>query len=129
MWRPNWQGARKSREFPRRRDARSAVPEGADRERTDMTDVGLKRAEAPEQVGFSSARLERLASVVRQDVERRLIPGAVMLLARGGRVAFADSFGFQDREAGAPMGLDSIFRIASMTKPMSSVAAMMLSEE
>jgi len=94
-----------------------------------MTDLGLKRAEAPEQVGFSSARLERLASVVRQDVERKLIPGAVVLLARGGRVAFAEAFGFQDREAGTPMALNSIFRIASMTKPMTSVAAMMLSEE
>ena len=94
-----------------------------------MTDLGLKRAEAPEQVGFSSARLETLASVVRQDVERKLIPGAVVLLARGGRIGFAEAFGFQDREAGTPMALDSIFRIASMTKPMTSVAAMMLSEE
>ncbi|MGD9617353.1 MAG: serine hydrolase domain-containing protein [Alphaproteobacteria bacterium] len=94
-----------------------------------MADLGLKRAEAPEQVGFSSARLERLAAVVRHDVERRLIPGAVVLLARGGRVAFAETFGYQDRETGIPMALDSIFRIASMTKPMASVAAMMLSEE
>jgi CubicO group peptidase (beta-lactamase class C family) len=94
-----------------------------------MTNPGLPRAEAPEQVGFSSARLEVLASVVRRDVERKLIPGAVVLLARNGRVAFAEAFGFQDREAGTPMALDSIFRIASMTKPMSSVAAMMLSEE
>ncbi len=94
-----------------------------------MTDLGLPRVEAPEQVGFSSARLERLASVVRHDVERRLIPGAVVLLARGERVGFAEAFGFQDREAGTPMALDSIFRVASMTKPMTSVAAMMLSEE
>jgi CubicO group peptidase (beta-lactamase class C family) len=94
-----------------------------------MTDLGLPRAETPEEVGFSSARLETLASVVRRDVERRLIPGAVVLLARNGRVAFAESFGFQDREAGTPMAFDSIFRIASMTKPMTSVAAMMLSEE
>ncbi|MGE0258785.1 MAG: serine hydrolase domain-containing protein [Alphaproteobacteria bacterium] len=94
-----------------------------------MTDLGLPRAEVPEQVGFSSARLARLAAVVRQDVERKLIPGAVVLLARGGRVGYAEAFGFQDREAGTPMALDSIFRIASMTKPMTSVAAMMLSEE
>src|SRR6185369_16118885 len=80
-------------------------------------------------VGFSSARMERLASMVRQDVERKLIPGAVVLLARGGRVAFAEAFGFQDRESGTKMALDSIFRIASMTKPMTSVAAMMLAEE
>ncbi|HEX2151130.1 MAG TPA: serine hydrolase domain-containing protein, partial [Stellaceae bacterium] len=94
-----------------------------------MADLGLPRAEAPEQVGFSSARLERLAAVVRHDVERGLIPGAVVLLARGGRVGYADSFGFQDRETGTKMAIDSIFRVASMTKPMTSVAAMMLSEE
>jgi CubicO group peptidase (beta-lactamase class C family) len=94
-----------------------------------MMDLGLPRAEAPEQVGFSSARLETLAAVVRRDVERGLIPGAVVLLARGGRVGFAEAFGYQDREAGTPMALDSIFRVASMTKPMTSVAAMMLSEE
>jgi CubicO group peptidase (beta-lactamase class C family) len=94
-----------------------------------MADLGLPRAEAPEQVGFSSARLERLASIVRHDVERGLIPGAVVLLARGGRVGYADSFGFQDRKAGTKMAIDSIFRVASMTKPMTSVAAMMLSEE
>ncbi len=94
-----------------------------------MTELGLPRVETPEQVGFSSARLERLAAVVRRDVESGLIPGAVVLLARFGRVAFAETFGFQDREAGIPMASDSIFRIASMTKPMTSVAAMILSEE
>jgi CubicO group peptidase (beta-lactamase class C family) len=94
-----------------------------------MTNLGLPQAEAPEQVGFSAARLERLTTVVRRDVERRLIPGAVVLLARGGRVGYAEAFGFQDREAATPMALDSIFRVASMTKPMTSVAAMMLSEE
>src|SRR4051812_23876466 len=129
MWPPNWRGVRAFRGFPRKKRARSGAPESADREGVEMADLGLKRAEAPEQVGFSSARLERLAAVVRQDVERRLIPGAVVLLARGGQVAFAEAFGFQDREAGTPMALDSIFRIASMTKPMTSVAAMMLSEE
>ena len=63
------------------------------------------------------------------DVERRLIPGAVLAIARGGRVGYAEAVGYRDREAGAPMALDSIFRIASMTKPMVSVAAMMLAEE
>src|SRR3954451_21048180 len=129
MSRPNWEGARGLRGFPRRRRARSGAPESTEQKGVEMADLGLPRAEAPEQVGFSSARLERLADVVRQDVERRLIPGAVVLLARGGRVGYADSFGFQDRETGTPMALDSIFRIASMTKPMTSVAAMMLSEE
>src|SRR5438552_2220704 len=94
-----------------------------------MSEWGLPRAECPEQVGLSSARLERLAAVIHQDVEKKVIPGAVVLIARAGRVGYAEAFGFRDREAGAPMTADAIFRVASMTKPMTSVAAMMLAEE
>src|SRR5207302_11288522 len=94
-----------------------------------MPSLGLPRAECPEQVGLSAARLARAAQVIRQDVERRLIPGAVLTVARFGRVGYAEAFGYRDREAGAPMPLDAIFRVASMTKPIASVAAMMLSEE
>jgi CubicO group peptidase (beta-lactamase class C family) len=94
-----------------------------------MTALGLPRAECPEQIGLSSARLERLSSVVRQDVERGLIPGAVLTIARVGRVGYAEAFGWRDREAGAPMTAEAIFRVASMTKPITSVAAMMLAEE
>jgi CubicO group peptidase (beta-lactamase class C family) len=94
-----------------------------------MTALGLPRAECAEQVGLSSARLQRAAEVIRQDVERKLMPGAVLAIARGGRVGYAEAFGWRDREAEAPMGLDVIFRIASMTKPIVSVAAMMLAEE
>src|SRR6266699_3857318 len=94
-----------------------------------MTDWGSPRAESPEQIGLSSARLERLSAVIREDVERRLIPGAVLVIARSGRVGYAEAFGWRDREAEAPMNLDAIFRIASMTKPITSVAAMMLAEE
>src|SRR5205085_881632 len=94
-----------------------------------MSELGLPRAECPEQVGLSSARLARAGTVIRHDVERRLIPGAVLLIARGGRVGYAEAFGLRDREAGAPMTLDAIFRVASMTKPITSVAAMMLAEE
>ena len=94
-----------------------------------MSAWGLPRAESPEQIGLSSARLERAAQVIREDVERKLIPGAVLAIARGGRVGFAETFGWRDREAGAKMTADSIFRVASMTKPMTTVAAMMLAEE
>src|ERR1700731_1604875 len=94
-----------------------------------MSGLGLPRAEGPEQVGLSSARLERLAGVIRADVEGGLIPGAVLAIARAGRVGYAEAFGFRDREAGAPMTADAIFRVASMTKPITSVAAMMLAEE
>jgi CubicO group peptidase (beta-lactamase class C family) len=94
-----------------------------------MTGLGLPMAECPEQVGLSSPRLGRLAEVVGQDVERELIPGAVLAIARFGRIGYAEAFGFRDREAAAPMALDAIFRVASMTKPLTSVAAMMLAEE
>src|SRR5204863_1469125 len=89
----------------------------------------LPRAECPEQVGLSSARLERLSATIHADVARKLIPGAVLAIARGGRLAYAEAFGWRDREADAPMSADAIFRVASMTKPITSVAAMMLAEE
>jgi CubicO group peptidase (beta-lactamase class C family) len=94
-----------------------------------MSEFGLPWAESPEQVGLSSARLERLASAIHADVARKLIPGAVLAIARGGRLGYAEAFGWRDREAGAPMAADAIFRVASMTKPITSVAAMMLAEE
>jgi CubicO group peptidase (beta-lactamase class C family) len=94
-----------------------------------MTAQGLPRAESPEQMGLSSARLDRITASIRGDVEAGAIPGAVLTIARGGRVAYAEAIGYRDREAGAAMQLDSIFRIASMTKPLTSVSAMMLSEE
>src|SRR5216683_5128737 len=96
---------------------------------TKMIDLGLPRAEGPEQVGRSSARLDGLGSVIQEDVERKLSPGAVVVIARFGRVGYAEAFGWRDREAGAPMNVDAIFPIASMTKPITSVAAMMLAEE
>ncbi len=94
-----------------------------------MIALGLPRAERPEQVGLSSERLERISAVITADVERGAIPGAVLAIARSGRIGYAEAIGYRDREAGAPLQLDSIFRIASMTKPMTSVAAMMLGEE
>ena len=94
-----------------------------------MNALGLPWAECPEQVGLSSLRLQQAADVLRKDVESRKLPGAVLAIARGGRLGYAEAFGYRDREAGAAMTLDAIFRIASMTKPLTSVAAMMLSEE
>ena len=94
-----------------------------------MTGLGLPKADRPKEVGLSGKRLARLSATIRQDVERNMIPGAVVLIARGGLVAYAEAFGFRDRAAKAPMELDTIFRIASMTKPLTSVAAMILAEE
>ena len=94
-----------------------------------MTALGLPKADRPKEVGLSAKRVARLSATFREDVERNMIPGAVVLIARGGRVAYAEAFGWRDREAKAPMELDAIFRIASMTKPLTSVAAMILAEE
>ncbi len=94
-----------------------------------MTALGLPRAETPEQVGLSSERLDRITALLKHDVDTGVIPGAVLMIARAGRVGYAEAVGYRDKEAGAAMPLDGIFRIASMTKPMVSVAAMMLSEE
>ncbi|HVH79529.1 MAG TPA: serine hydrolase domain-containing protein, partial [Stellaceae bacterium] len=94
-----------------------------------MSSLGLPRAECPEQVGLSSDRLARITAKLNEDVARGAIPGAVLLIARAGRVGYAEAVGYRDKEAGAAMGFDSIFRIASMTKPIVSVTAMALAEE
>jgi CubicO group peptidase (beta-lactamase class C family) len=83
----------------------------------------------PEQVGLSSERLGRLGQVLRQEIEQGKLPGAVALVARKGRVAYYESFGVRDPETRAPMTRDSIFRIYSMTKPITAVAIMMLQEQ
>jgi len=84
---------------------------------------------APEEIGLSPDRLARLGAVMRGEIERGRLPGAVALVARRGRVGFFDSFGLRDAASGTPMARDAIFRIYSMTKPITSVAAMMLWEE
>ncbi len=84
---------------------------------------------APEQIGLSPIRLARLGSVMRGEIERGRVPGAVALIARRGKLGLFESFGHRDAVSGAPMQTDAIFRIYSMTKPITSVAAMMLWEE
>lgn len=89
----------------------------------------LPKAPKPEDVGISSPRLARMREQIRADVEAKKIPGSVLLIARNGKVAFFDAFGFQKRSEQKPMKTDAIFRIASMSKPITSVAAMILQEE
>ena len=84
---------------------------------------------APEEIGLSTARLARLGAVMAGEIERGRVPGAVALVARRGRLGYFESFGRRDAASGAPMTKDAIFRIYSMTKPITSVAAMMLWEE
>jgi len=83
----------------------------------------------PEDVGFSSKRLETTRDVLKEDVEAKRLPGAVLLIVRNGKIAFYDVEGYQDRAAQTPMKKDSIFRVASMSKPITTVAAMILAEE
>jgi len=83
----------------------------------------------PENVGLSPEALRRLGAALQSRVDRGNIPGAVALIARHGKVAYHQAFGVRDPEDGAPMQTDAIFRIYSMTKPIVSVAVMMLWEE
>ena len=83
----------------------------------------------PESVGLSSERLARIATAVQHDVDAHLISGAVTLVVRHGQVAWFDAQGMADREAGKAMTKDAIFRICSMTKPITTTAVMMLYEE
>jgi CubicO group peptidase (beta-lactamase class C family) len=89
----------------------------------------LSVAKRPEDAGLSSQRLERVHRQMQADVESGRLPGAVLLIARNGKIAWLNALGFQERKSQTPMKNDSIFRIASMTKPITSVAAMMLAEE
>jgi CubicO group peptidase (beta-lactamase class C family) len=83
----------------------------------------------PEEVGLSQHALDRLSAALNERVASGHIPGAVALVARHGKVAYHQSFGRQDPASGKPMGTDAIFRIYSMTKPIVSIAVMMLWEE
>jgi CubicO group peptidase (beta-lactamase class C family) len=90
---------------------------------------GIPKAQSPEEVGFVATRLKRLSDRIEEGVKNNELPGAVVLIARNGKLVMFDSFGFRDKEAKVPMTNDTIFRIASMTKPIVSVAAIMLMEE
>lgn len=83
----------------------------------------------PEEVGMSSERLGRIRVAMQRYVDRGLVPGVVTLVARRGRLVHFEAIGYRDVEAKAPMTTDTIFRLASMTKPIASVALMMLYEE
>lgn len=83
----------------------------------------------PETVGLSTERLARIGEVVRRYVDEGKLGGAVTLVARAGKVAHFEAFGKLDPAAGAAMPADAVFRIASQTKAVTSVAVMILFEE
>ena len=84
---------------------------------------------SPESLGFSSERLARIGPAIKAEIERGQYPGAVILVARKGHIVYFESAGQLDPATGKAMPKDAIFRLYSMTKPYTSVAAMMLVEE
>ena len=86
-------------------------------------------AARPETVGLSPARLDHLKTWLQGEVDQGRIPGAVVMIVRDGKLAWSQTVGYLDKDAGKPLTKDAIFRIYSMTKPMVSVAAMMLVED
>ncbi len=83
----------------------------------------------PETVGMSTERLNRVGDWMRAEVTQKRIPGATVMVVRGGKVVYAETVGQRGPDDAAPLKSDDIFRIYSMTKPIVSVAAMMLVEE
>lgn len=95
--------------------------------------VALPRAEVPhgkpEDVGLSAKRLTRINQVIQGEIDTRRISGAVTVVARRGQVAHFEAYGLMDIQAGRPMHKDTIFPIASMSKPVTGVATLMLVED
>src|SRR5579863_6288363 len=83
----------------------------------------------PESVGLSQDRLQRMSDVFKREIDKGTIPGATVMVARRGQIAWFDALGKQNPLSSAPMTRETIFRIFSMTKPIVSVGIMMLLEE
>jgi CubicO group peptidase (beta-lactamase class C family) len=79
--------------------------------------------------GFSANRLQRVGAALRSEIDRGAIPGAVVAIAGKGRLVYHEAFGALDTNRNVPMPKDAIFAIASMTKPLTAVGALMLVEE
>jgi CubicO group peptidase (beta-lactamase class C family) len=90
---------------------------------------GALKEVQPEAAGFSAERLARIEKIVNDYVSKQNMNGGVALIVRDGKIAYYKAFGYDDLEAKKPMQKDAIFRIASQTKAITSVAVMMLFEE
>ena len=86
-------------------------------------------AATPESVGMSAPRLARITTAFNKEISDKKLPGVVMMVARKGRLVYSTALGLRDPRGGDPMRTDTIFRIYSMTKPIVSVAAMLLVED
>lgn len=93
-----------------------------------LADTGLPNGSA-KRAGFSPERLARIECFIDDEIEGAHIPGAIMMVARNGKVIHSVVSGYQDVESRKPVALDTIFRIYSMTKPVMGVATMILVEE
>jgi CubicO group peptidase (beta-lactamase class C family) len=91
--------------------------------------AGVVPSGRPEDVGLSSERLQRINDVVQQYIASNQVSGAVTVVSRKGQIAHFEAQGLMDLESGTPMRKDAVFRIASMTKPVTGVAILMLMEE
>lgn len=80
-------------------------------------------------LGFAPDRLLRIAVALNAEIARNALPGAVLMIARRGRLAYCETFGHLDPAAHTAMPADALFSIASMTKPLVTVGALMLAEE
>jgi CubicO group peptidase (beta-lactamase class C family) len=89
----------------------------------------MNPVETPEEVGLSSERLARIPDFFQAYLDRKKVSGMSFLIARGGRIAYQHCMGVQDFDTNSPITADTIFRIYSMSKPITSVALMMLYEE
>lgn len=87
------------------------------------------RTVAPNGTGLATDRLERITATMNEHVAKGHIAGAIGLIARRGKIGYFETYGFQDKEAAVPMRKDTIFRMYSMTKPITGVAVMILYEE
>ena len=92
-------------------------------------EMPAQMAGKPEDVGLSSTQLKRLEAVTKKNIDDGLMPGAVMLVARRGKIAWVSVQGKRMPDSDDPMKFDSIFRIYSMTKPITSLVLMQLVEE
>ena len=86
-------------------------------------------AATPESVGMSSERLRRIDAFITSEIERNRVPGAVVAIARQGKLVYFKAFGHADKAKGIPAKTNTVFQLASMTKPMVAVGALALTEK
>ena len=91
--------------------------------------AGTIVAGKPEDLGFSPERLSRIHEAVQRHIDAKSLAGAVTMVVRNGRIAHLEGHGVIDLETNRPMPKDAIFRLASMSKPITAVAVMMMLEE